>query len=168
MSRRTCSLAVLVAAAALAGATACAPGSDDAADDLPATVSTRSIETISFEEWQAQFTAICDEYEPQQNAIAAEHGPAQTPADAVALIDDLTPVLERYVDALLAVEVPAARRRDVSRAYDLLATLEGDIAALRAAAAGDGLGARDVLVTAQLHSTELQALLDDLDVPACA
>jgi len=53
--------------------------------------------SITLAEWQAQTTAVCLEFEPQQEAVAAEHPDSSTFADVVELIDALRPVVDRYV-----------------------------------------------------------------------
>src|SRR5688572_1634090 len=47
------------------------------------TTTTESTPGPSLEEWQAQTTAVCEEYEPQQDAIVAAHGEATSLDDVV-------------------------------------------------------------------------------------
>lgn len=123
----------------------------------------------SLEEWQAQTTAVCEHYEPQQDGIVAARGEPSSLDDIVALIDELEPVVSDYVSALNAIPVPAARRSDVERTYELNALNATAATRLRAAAAaGDSSGAQAAAVVLDQQSAELKALLIDLDVPACA
>lgn len=123
----------------------------------------------SLEEWQAQTIAVCERYEPQQDAIVAANGEASSLNDIVALIDELEPVVSAYVAELNAIPVPAARRSDVERTYELNSLNATAAERLRsAAAAGEDSEAQAAALVLEQQSAELQALLLDLDVPACA
>lgn len=122
----------------------------------------------SLTEWQAQTIAVCEEYEPQQDAIVAAHDTSSL-ADVVVLIDALEPVVGAYVAELNAIPVPAARRSDVERTYELNTLNSKAAAQLRAAAAaGDSSGAQAASDLLDRQGNELKALLLDLDVPPCA
>jgi hypothetical protein len=158
----------IVLVAGLAVVAACGGGGDDEAD-VTETFKPYVPEGPSLEEWQAETTAVCEKYEPQQDAVAAQHPPSADPADVVALVDALAPVAEAYRAALDEIEPPAARRPDVSRAHDLYRLNDEAAVRLREAALRGDLtdmqSAADVL---ESQSEELRTLLADLGVPACA
>jgi ABC-type glycerol-3-phosphate transport system substrate-binding protein len=168
MMRRT--RIVLATVAISAVATACG-GGDDASDDLPVTVSgpSATADGIDLADWQARTSIVCEQFEPQQDAVVAAHPQASEPADVVALIDELTPIVDRYIEALRAIEVPNQRKTDVERTHALNQMNADAAARLRtAAAAGDQDAMQSAAQALDQQSTELKALFTDLGVPACA
>jgi hypothetical protein len=151
----------LTAGCSADGETDSAPTTAPSGTDLTAAV-------MSLAEWQRQTTLVCEEYEPQQDAIVAAHPSPSTPDDVVALFDALTPIADRYIDALAEIEVPAERSADVERTYELNA-MNGEAAARAriAAASGDQAGFTSAASAIESQSAELEALLVDLGVPAC-
>lgn len=143
--------------------TACGSSSSGSASSTTAAEEPTSLAT-----WQEETTALCDEFEPQQAAIVAEHPSSDTYDQVVALIDALQPLVDRYVEALGDVPVPASQATDVERTYELN-RLNGDsVLAMRAAAvAGDRPGVDAAGEALRTQSDELRALLTDLGVPAC-
>lgn len=123
---------------------------------------------ITLTDWEEQTTAVCEEFEPQQDAIVAARPEPATLAEVVELFDALTPVVDRYIAALGAIDVPDERATDVERTYELN-ELNGEAAATaRAAAAGGDQAAFQQAVSAlDSQSAELKTLLLDLGVPAC-
>jgi len=123
---------------------------------------------ITLTDWEEPTTAVCEEFEPQQDAIVAARPEPATLAEVVELFDALTPVVDRYIAALGAIDVPDERATDVERTYELN-ELNGEAAATaRAAAAGGDQAAFQQAVSAlDSQSAELKTLLLDLGVPAC-
>ncbi|MGQ0830222.1 MAG: hypothetical protein ACT4OV_00920 [Microthrixaceae bacterium] len=165
--RRSPGLAIAVAGCITIAA--CSGGNDDGS------ATTTSFESYvppagpSLGEWQAQTIAVCEEYEPQQDAIVAAHGDVSSLDDIVALIDELEPVVSAYITELNGIPVPAARRSDVERTYELNSLNGAAAQQLRAAAAaGDESGARAASGALNSQSAQLKALLLDLEVDACA
>jgi hypothetical protein len=155
----------------VAGCITIAGCGDSGGDDVATTTTFESSvppAAPSLEEWQAQTIAVCEEYEPQQDAIVAAHDTSSL-GDVVTLIDALEPVVSAYVAELNAIPVPAARRSDVERTYELNTLNSTAAAQLRAAAAaGDNSGAQAASDALERQGNELKALLLDLDVPPCA
>lgn len=146
---------------------ACAGGTDDTAE-VPATVKPYVPEGPSLEEWRSETTAVCETYEPQQDAVVANHPPSSDPAEVVAFVDALAPVAEAYREALDAIEPPDARRRDVVRAHELYRlNYEAALRLRDAATSADEPGMRSAVSALESQSEELRALLADLGVPAC-
>jgi hypothetical protein len=163
------SLGFAIAVAGSITIAACSGGDDDGG------ATTTNFESYvppagpSLEEWQAQTIAVCEEYEPQQDAIAVAHGDISSLGDIVALIDELEPVVSAYIAELNAIPVPAARRSDVERTYELNSLNATAAERLRAAAAaGSDSEARAASDVLDSQSAELKALLLDLEVGACA
>jgi hypothetical protein len=157
--------AVLLCGVMVVGA--CGGGSDEDAD-VPATVKPYVPEGPSLAEWRVETTAVCERYEPQQDAVVAEHPPSSDPADVVAFVDALTPVAEEYRAALDAIEPPKARRRDVLRAHELYRlNYEAALRLREAATRADESGMRSAADSLESQSEELRTLLADLEVPAC-
>ena len=145
-------------------------GGDDAGEDsLPDTVAPYvPTDGPSLEQWQAETTAVCEVYEPRQDAVVAEHPPSNDPADVIAFVDALTPVAEKYLGALNEIEVPPERRRDVERTYDLYQLNFEAAARLREAGTqGDAPGMQSAARALEAQARELIELLTDLGVPAC-
>ena len=78
-------LRVMVLSGLIAGG-ACGGGGDENAD-VPATVAPYEAEGPSLEGWREQTTAVCERYEPQQDAVVAAHPPSGDPARVVAFVD---------------------------------------------------------------------------------
>jgi hypothetical protein len=90
-------------------------------------------------------------------------------AEVGALVDALAPLIDRYVAALDAVEVPVERAADVRRTYELNQLSAESVAAMRGAVAQDDQVAFDAATTAlRAQTDELKTLLTDLGVPTCA
>jgi hypothetical protein len=159
-------------------AVGCAGGSDSSSPPLPNTlpdVPQAGVSTVttvagqaSFEAWQAATTAVCQRFEPQVKALAARLEPPSTPQDVVELIDTLSPLNNRYVDALIAVALPAYRGDEVQKTYDLVVQTREEMAALRdSALAGDPGAARVAAGSLMGQGAKLKAVYRELGVPAC-
>jgi hypothetical protein len=123
----------------------------------------------SLEDWQAQATAVCETYEPQLDAIVAAHGEPTSLDDVVAFIDDLLPIAQPYMEEFNAIEVPAARRTDIERVYQLNRSSTEAATRLRAAAArSDQNGYAAAVSELSGQNREINDLLLDLEVPVCA
>ena len=122
----------------------------------------------SLEEWQAEVSAVCREFEPRLAEAEASHGEIRTIEEAVALFDTAIPILREYNRAITAVEVPSERSGDVEEYLDSLAIEERRVIEIRQA-----LFERDVetyrwLIAVQAPAYEyLNAKASELGVPAC-
>lgn len=159
------------AAVALLLVSACGgSGSDSStprASAPSATATSITTQGITLAEWQQQTTVVCEEYEPQQDAIIAAHK-LGSPEDVIAFVDELTPVAERYLVALDAIAVPEERAGDVARLFELYdLNFEAAVALRAAAVRRDQGGLQAAAAELGAQATELMTLLADLGVPAC-
>lgn len=124
--------------------------------------------TSSFNEWHAQTAAVCAEFEPQVDRLESELGTPETTADLVTFIDAFLPLNERYIDALVAIDLPEERQAEVRRTYELNEAQERAALALREAArTGDDAGVQTQAAALGTQTEELQGLLRDLNLPMC-
>jgi hypothetical protein len=166
--RRDTTIRVVVAGTVLCvGLAACSASDGDEAERSEPSTTTRPEFTLA--DWQQETTAVCNEFEPQQDAIVAQFGQPQSLDDVVAFIDALTPVADAYTDALNAVRVPDERSDEVRRTRELnTANMETAARARIAAVGGNAPGTQFELEKLANQSTELIDLLNELGVPACA
>ena len=124
--------------------------------------------TSSFDEWHAQTAAVCAEFEPQLDRLESELATPETTADLVTFIDAFLPLNERYIDALVAIDLPEERKAQVRRTYELNEAQERVALALREAArTGDDAGVQTQAAALGTQTEELQGLLRDLNLPMC-
>ncbi len=169
MTRR---LMAVATALLVVGSAAC---SDDGAEvrtasDDTSTTTASEAEALSLAEWQRQTTIVCEEHLPGLRAVS-EGLPeeASSPDGFVAMLAELNPTLERFFADLEAVGLPAARAADVRRVHEIAAAeLDASRQAVAAAASGDEEGMYDALTPLEGPNQELDELLVDLGVPACA
>ena len=136
------------------------PAADAAADDSPA----------GFTAWQADLTSVCRRFEPRLEARTEELGGAQMDslAEAATVLDQLAPLNDRYIAAILRVPPPEHRRAEVRRLYRLTRRLSEAAATMQAAAHFNDqpsfVAASDQLTAV---SDEANGVLEDLDLQAC-
>jgi hypothetical protein len=125
-------------------------------------------ESAELQAWRAATAAVCDEYEPRIQALAAELAPPETLADTAAYFDRLNPLNARYMRAIVAVPVPEDGRDDVEALHALATELKEVARVAQAAAHFEDQVAVD-LATAGLAASGAAAneLLLELDLPEC-
>jgi len=118
--------------------------------------------------WRSATAAVCAEYEPRIQAIAAELAPPDTLEAAAAWYDRLNPLTARYMRAIVAVPVPEASREDIEALHVLADELKETARVAQAAAHFDDQPAYDLAATGLGVSGEAaDALLLDLGLPEC-
>ena len=123
---------------------------------------------LSFEDWQAEVTEICQEYEPRLAEAEGSHGEIRTIDEAVALFDTAIPILREYHRAFASVGVPSVRSDDVEELLDSLEIEERRVVEIRQALIARDMERYRRLVAVQAPAYEyLNSQASDLGVPAC-
>ncbi len=123
---------------------------------------------LSLEDWRAEATAVCQEYEPRLAEAEASHGEIRTIEEAVALFDTAIPILREYNRALTAVGVPSERSDDVEELHDSLEIEERRVVEIRQALFDRDVETYQRLIAVQEPAYEyLNAKASRLGVPAC-
>lgn len=118
--------------------------------------------------WRSATAAVCAEYEPRIQALAAELAPPDTLPDAAAWFDRLNPLNARYLRAIVAVPVPEVARDDIEALYVLADELKETARVAQAAAHFDDQAAYDLAATGLgVSGDAADELLLALAVPEC-
>lgn len=130
--------------------------------------STSASETSELEQWRAEATAICEEYQPQIEQIESDLGVPEDADGFASFIDAVLPVLEPYVDEFVAVEVPEEQAQEVQRLYELRESSKDLAISVRdAGVSGDSAAVQEGVAEIIRQGNELAALVEQLDVSAC-
>jgi hypothetical protein len=157
---------VMAAALGFAGLAGCSGGDEEAIPDTVAEYVPP--EGITVEEWRAQMTAVCEDFAAQPNPFAGRAEP-DDPDEAMALIEELLPVVDGFVSDLEAVPAPAGRVRDQEQLQQDIAEYRGAVEQGRGAAAErDPTGVYAMIRELNRQGAVLDARLTALGVTACA
>mgnify|MGYP001821519825 CR=1 FL=1 len=123
---------------------------------------------LTFEEWQAASTAVCEEYEPRVEELGASLPEPTSLAEFTEWVDAQTELNDEYLDAVRAVGVPVERSDEVAQLYQDLTAAQGLLGEVRdAAAAEDEEAFLALSEDVEQRNDDLSQAAVELGVPAC-
>jgi hypothetical protein len=139
-----------------------------AAGALACLVGCASREAPSFEDWRAETSAVCLDYEARMSEFDDKFEDLLAVDTYLALLSEASEVAGRYLDALLAVDVPSSRRDEIERLNEDVDALRSEWAALdEAAVAGDAGTVEGISEQMEARVDGMNAAAEALGVPEC-
>ncbi len=155
--RRIAAGLVLTLAVLVAGCTS-GPRPGQAAHAAPA----------DFDAWHTAVAAVCDRFEPRMQARLRRLGQPSSLPEAATYFDQMTPINNRYMDAIVAVPTPDTRAADIGRLYSLTEDLRHNAELAQAAAHfSDQASYSHAIDTLDAIGAEANQLLLELNLPGC-